>query len=364
MRSIWSVVGLAALAASGCGEKAIELSFQEPAAAVASQYDVSCVRAVRVDLDGANYPEDGDDYAQDCIDIEAGSTSYASVRDKLVGQIDVALPASGLSGVEVYGHAGQCDSARPQDFDLVFYASAPYVGQDTLVLPLIPNVSCEPADAVVRPVDVLKLIATKQCAMATWTEGKLGLTSVVPMPFTGESYWWGGQASAPIVNGVAAIRGNTKVSQRACLAIGLYTDDWNLVTCVGAADQRVCATGAEIEAPMISLAVHAATEDLAKTTQWGSLLVGAVYGTQPIAGATVTLEDTDKGEIVYFDLPPGVEAGTGALTVRRGTSTGPSGLFGIYTESIVNITVTSNGKTVKRLVAGNTDTASTVIVKL
>jgi len=364
MRSIGHVVGLAALVVSGCDDKAIELSFQEPAASVASQYNVSCVRAVRIDLDGANYPEDGADYEQDCIDIAPGSTSFASIRDKLVGEIDVALPASGLSGVEVYGHAGQCDSNRPQDFDLVFYASAAYVGQDTLVLPMIPNVSCEPVDTVVRPVDLLKLVATTQCGSAAWTEGKLALTSVVPLPFTGTSYWWGGQASAPIVNGVSSIRGNIKVSQRACLAIGLYTTDWYALTCVGPSDQRVCATGTEIEAPMIDLDVHTATQDLSKITQWGSLLVGAVYGTQPIAGATVTLDEPDKGEVVYFDLPPGVEAGTGALTVRGGQSTGPSGLFGVYTASLVNITVTSNGKIVKRVVVGSGDAASTVIVKM
>jgi len=364
MRSIGYVVGVAALVAGGCGDKVIELNFQAPAASVATQYNVSCVRAVRVDLDGANYPENGGDYEQDCIDIEPGSATFSQILDRLRGEIDVALPASGLSGVEVYGHAGACDSARPQDFDLVFYSSAAYVGQDTLVLPMTPNVSCEPVDTVVRPIDILKLVATKQCAMAAWTEGKLALTTVMTTPFTGDAYWWGGQYSAPIVNGVAAIRGNTKVSQRACLAIGLYTTDWYGVTCVGPNDQRVCATGSEIEAPMIDLDVHTASQDLAKITEWGSLLVGVVYGTQPIAGATVTLDDPQSGEVVYFDLPPGVEMGTGALTVHAGQSTSASGLFGIYTDALTNITVTANGKTVKRTVVGNDDTASTVIVKM
>jgi hypothetical protein len=202
--------------------------------------------------------------------------------------------------------------------------------------------------------------------MAAWNEGKLGLSTLSPMPFTGLTYWWGGAASGPVVGGVARMRGPTQVGPESCLAIGLYTDDWHTVTCVPPMAQRVCATGTELEAPMINLAVANATADVGKLTKWGALVVGAVYNTQPVSGATVTIDaaDAELGEVVTFDLPPGVENGTGALTVRGSNATGPSGLFGVYTSSIVHITVSAGGTSVKRTIAGNGGDPGTVIVRL
>ncbi len=84
------------------------------------------------------------------------------------------------------------------------------------------------------------------------------------------------------------------------------------------------------------------------------------------APRTVTIDeaDKDKGEVVYLDMPPGVEMGTGTLTTRAGTSTGPSGLFAVYTQSLVRITISGNGKTVTRTVGTEEDYVSAVFVKL
>jgi len=363
MRSSWVPVVLV-VALGACGDKAVQLSIQPPAAAVAAEFDPSCARAVSIYLNGGTYPNDGSDWVLDCVDLEAPVTTFASIRDQLEGQIDVNLPATGLSGVELYGFTGNCGSEQ-RDFDLVFYASAAHIGDDELAMTMIPNLSCVPTDVRLKPVDVLKL-SRSGCAMADWTLGKLGLATLSPLPFTDRTMWWGG-AAAPIVGGVATVRGNVKIGPNTCLAAGLYTvDEWTHVTCLPPADQRVCATGADYEVPMVDYNVWTASQDQAKYNVRGGLVIGAVYGTAPVMGAQVTLDEADRdlADVVYFDLPTGVETGVGALTVRPGTSTGPSGLFGIYTAAAIRISVTANGRTVQRSIAGNDEGASAVLIKL
>lgn len=360
MRSIWLVLALGA-----CGDKAVQLSILPPTGAAATDFDPSCVRSVQVYLNGGTYPDDDGDWALDCIELAAPQSTFAGIRDALAGKIDVSLPATGLSGVELWGFTGPCTAAEERDFDLIFYASAAHIGDDELALTMIPNLSCAPTDVRLKPVDLLKL-SKGGCAMAGWSVGKLGLATLSPLPFTDFTTWWGG-AAAPIVGGVASVTGNVKAGPRSCLAAGLYTvDEWTHVTCLPPADQRVCATGADYEVPLVDYNVWNASQDQAKFSEHSGLVIGMVYGTAPVMGATVTIDEADKdlGEVVYFDMPPGVENGTGGLTVRPGTSTGPSGLFGIYTPSVVRVSATANGRTVQRTISGNDEGAVAVVIKL
>ncbi|MBL0212741.1 MAG: hypothetical protein IPQ07_02540 [Myxococcales bacterium] len=366
MRRAW-LLGPCGLLGACLGDAAVEVSLVVPNAQTSALYDTSCVTAVEVYVDGANYPTDVNDYLRDCIDLTKPGATFQAVKDQIRGKFDTAIPTSGMSGMELYAYNGTCDAARHRDYDLIFYASAPYIGGDTLSVPITPNISCVAQDAVIRPVDFLKYVKTQNCAMSTWTEGKLALATLSPLPFTDETYWWGGQAAGSAAGGLVALRGPYQnIGPKSCLAVGLYTDDWNEVTCIPSFDQRVCGTGAELEAPMINLNVAYASADPAKTNKYGALVVGAVLGPGPLAGATVTIDaaDADKGEVVYLDMPPGVENGTGALTRSAGTATGPSGLFGIYTMAMVHVTITAGGKTVKRMIAGNEDAATAVFVKL
>ncbi len=360
MRSIGLVLALGA-----CGDKAVQLSILPPAGAAATDFDPSCVRSVQVYLNGGTYPDDDKDWALDCIELTTPQTTFTGIRDALEGQIDVSFPATGLSGVELWGFTGPCTAEEERDFDLIFYASAAHIGGDELSMTMVPNLSCAPTDVRLKPIDILKL-SKGGCAMASWTVGKLGLATLSPLPFTDFTTWWGGSA-APIVGGVASVRGNVKAGARSCLAAGLYNvDAWTHVTCLPPADQRACATGADLEVPLIDFAVWKASQNQVQFAEYSGLVIGAVYGTAPVMGATVILDDADKelGEVVYFDMPPGVENGTGALTVRPGTSTGPSGLFGIYTHAAIRISVTANGRTVQRSISGNDEGAVSVVIKL
>lgn len=366
MRRARSSVALC-LALAGCGDAAIDVALQLPASAVAATYDTSCVTAVEIYVNGKNYPTDDSDYLRDCIDLARPAPTFAAVRDAIRGKFDTKLPQSGLGGIELYAYNGTCGSARHRDYDLIFYGSARYTGGDELALPLTPNINCTPLDVAVRPIDILKYVKTQSCAMAGWTAGKVALATLSPLPFTTEAYWWGGQSAVQANGGVVTVRGPAKdIGPNTCLAIGLYTTDWNQVTCTPPADQRVCATGAEVEAPMINEDVGYRTGDPALLSQYGGLAVGAVMGPGPIAGATVAIdpEYADRAKVVYFDMPANVENGVGVLTPRAEQATGPSGLFGIYSMSIVRITITAGGKTVKRTLGVNEDSLTAVFIKL
>jgi hypothetical protein len=368
MRSGRSVLALwvaPLLAVAACSDKTVALDVQLPPASLASQFNTSCVKAVQVYVNGESYDDDGS-YSGDCVELDAPAATFADLRSALRGTIDVDLPPTGLSGVEMFGFAGACDAARIEDYDLIFYAEGPYIGGDSIPIPMVPNLDCDPLDVVIKPIDLLKLVKSG-CAMATWTEGKIGLTTLSPLPFYNDvTDWWGGTSAALVTSGLVSVRGNVDVAPRSCLAAGLYTSDWVGVTCMPPAAQRVCATGAQYEAPMMNLGVWAGSQDSALVTEWGGLIIGAVYGMAPIANATVTLDEDskDNGVVVYFDMPAGVENGTGALTKRPGTTTGPSGLFGVYTAGLVNITVTANGQTVKRFIGGHVEEMSAVVVKM
>lgn len=356
------------LALGGCwGEKSIDVSLQVPTSAIAQTYDTSCVTAVEIYVDGKNYPTDDADFLRDCIDLTKPGATFQAVKDEIAGKFETKIPSSGLGGIELFAYNGTCGAARHRDYDLIFYASAKYFGGDELNLPITPNINCTPMDVTVRPIDILKYVKSQSCAMSVWTTGKVALSTLSPLPFTDETYWWGGQSAAQPVTGVATLRGTAKdVGPNSCLAIGLYTNDWNEVTCTPPADQRVCATGPEVEAPMIDEDVGFDTGDPGMINEYGGLVIGAIVGPGPLAGATVTIDSeyADRGKVVYFDMPPGVENGTGVLVPRTEQATGASGLFGIYTMSVVRITVSAGGKTTKRTLGGNEDSLTALFIKL
>lgn len=350
------------LLATACADEAVEVRLEMPTPTVRAQYSPACTLAVEVWLNGADYPTNEEDSQRSCISLEGKQHgTWEEILASIRGQYEAALPDSGLGGIEVYGFTGPCSAGAINDYDLTFFSHTPYDGSGTLVAPVVPNLSCEQADVKVRPIDLLKLLKTNQCAQAAWTSGgKLATTTLSPYPWDESTDWWGGQNGANIAlaamggDGTATFRGMAKPGPLSCLAIASYTGKWEAISCAGPAEQRACATGTEIEAPMIPLAVAAATQDLAKTTIWGALVIGGIWNGTPLAGATVALDPAykDLGEVVYFDMPAGVETGVGGLTARAGTSTGPAGLFGVYTSSVVKVNITHNGKTISRMIGG------------
>ncbi len=354
---------------AGCfSEKAIDLQLEPPPAAIASQFSPSCAGAFEVWLNGADYPTNEEDSTRGCVPLAGKSIAtwdelIAAVRD----QYEADMPDSGFGGVEVYGFAGPCEAGAFHDYDLIFYSHVQYDGGETVKVPLIPNLGCDSVDVKIRPIDLLQLIKTGQCAQAGYTLGKMALTTLSPYPWTDSLGWWGGQNGANITGGVATFRGLTNTGPNTCLALSNFPGGGlsDSVSCVGPYEQRACATGTEYEAAIVNSNVATATQDLPRVTKWGSLVIGAAWGTAPLVGATVTIDPPTAGEVVYFDMPPGVETGVGGLTVRAGTATGASGLFGIYTREMVKITISHNGKTATRMVGGyDSEYSQVALVKM
>jgi hypothetical protein len=292
------------------------------------------------------------------IDPASDHSTYAKIEDLLRGQIDVDVPDSGLSGVEIYGYNGSCDVVRDQDYDLIFHGGAEYEGGDSVVVPVLPNLSCSTEQLTVRPINILKLSATRDCAQAAVATGKMASTTLTKLLFLDELYWWGGLSTADLVAGVSTFQGRAKVGSGMLTLLHTVAGEWSSLSCRPPAGQQVCATGTEIEAATIPLAVARASQDPTKYADVGGVAFGLVYGTAgPIAGATVTLpaSQVELAQIVYLDLPAGVENGTGALVARPGTTTGPSGLFAIYTASMLDITIAANGTSVQRKLGTATD---------
>jgi hypothetical protein len=362
MRS-WCLLLLA-----GCfDDKAIDLQLQAPAPAIASQFSPACVASVEVWINGSTYPTNEEDSARGCVSLTGKTTAtWNDVLASIRGSFEADMPDSGLGGVEIYGFAGPCEAGAFNDYDLIFYSHTTYEGGDSLGIPITPNLSCDATDVKIRPIDLLQLIKTGQCTQAAWMRGKMAVTTLSPYPWTDTLDWWGGQNGANIAaDGVATFRGLTKTGPETCLALSNYTGTWESISCVGPYEQRVCATGTEYESPMVDPMVAAASQELPKVTKWGSLVIGAAWGAGPLAGATVTIDPPTAGEVVYFDMPPGVETGVGGLTPRGGTVTGVSGLFGIYTDDMVKITVTQNGRSVSRMVGGfDSEFSQVALIKL
>lgn len=358
MRSPWLVVvlGLAA-----CTDPVIELSFRLPTAAQGGNFNTSCITAVDVVTVGATVDDEG----FDCIEIPSGLSSMAAVRDALVGQIDVPLPSSGLTGVELYGRRGNCkfdDNLPPGE--VLFYAGAPYIGGEQLVLPIDAMASCDQAPLTVRPVDILALTTGPvkgDCAAAAAVDGpESGGDAGTMLPTMAGVDFWSGFGGGPMSNSIVQITGApTEVGPKACLAVSSGDARFGSVSCADRSAPAVCAGPGELEAPGIDGSIAYASRDQIKSNQYPGLVFGAVIdgAKQPIQGATVTI-DSKVGEIVYVEL-----AGT-RLEPTGGSATGPSGLFIAYTNAISDITISANGKSSTRTVGAPSWAPAAALVML
>src|SRR5687768_3953562 len=92
---------------AGCGEKVVEMTLKLPASDLVASHDTSCVTAIEVWANGTTYPTDINDSKRDCIET-TGAAKYSDIRDEMLGQFELAIPDSGLGGIEIYGYTAQC----------------------------------------------------------------------------------------------------------------------------------------------------------------------------------------------------------------------------------------------------------------
>lgn len=354
------------LGASACAEPVIELSFKLPAADKGGEFNASCMTAVDIVTNGADYPNTETDFIKDCVDITSTPSTIVDLNGALSGKIDVRLPQSGLSGVEIRGRRGSCtmDASTPPG-DLVFYAGAPYLGDDQLQLPVHVGSSCDQAPAAVRPVDLIKLVTgtTKgDCAAAKAIDGPgsgVDIGTLMPTIGNGMMFLFG-RSGAFNTNGVAQISAaSMTVGPKACLAISSGNPQFGAVSCADRSLPPVCATAGEIEAPGVSNAVWLDSPDAAKKAKFPSVIFGAVVSStkQPIQGATVEI-DSKLGEVVYVE-PSGTK-----LVPTGGNATGPSGMFMVYTDTVASVKIASGVLTRTTTVGAPYDAPGAVLVML
>src|SRR5688572_2983438 len=88
---------------TGCTDPVLDMQLQLPTNA--ATFDTSCISAVEVRVTGTSFLQNKDDYTRSCIDIQGGA-DYVAIRDAIRGRFEVAVPDTGISGIEIYGWSG------------------------------------------------------------------------------------------------------------------------------------------------------------------------------------------------------------------------------------------------------------------
>ena len=201
---------LSAVLLAACGEKTVEMQLKLPADQ--DQWDTSCTQTIEVFTEGLNYPDQSQDYIGQTLDVsEHPPATYRDVASQVRGQFDVAIPASGLQAVEMYGWDGPSGFFNEQAFpELSFFARVDWDGSsDTLVIPLTPNLDCRKTTVTVRPIELVSLVTTKNCTMAAAAIGGAPFMSVgtlTPGLFKEYLFGWGGKYGAPVTDGIASFQ--------------------------------------------------------------------------------------------------------------------------------------------------------------
>jgi hypothetical protein len=342
----------ALLVVGACADPVVDMELVLPQQSM----NTSCVTAVEVHANGATYPQVKEDRVVSCIDIKPGAT-YAAVRDSIRGKFSLGVPDTGLASLEIFGWAGVAACKDDMDPfvtpDLMFFGSAEYIGQDTIQLPITPNLDCARSPVKVRLVDMFALIGGATCATAsTFADGAAGagLGTLVPKAYGKGVELFGNIDGANTLASLVSFEGYTKTGNKSCLAIDGGSADGGSTGCV-IGGSSVCAGVGEIEHVLLSNAVLAndANFDNAIAAKFPGIVIGSIWnaGKTPIAGATVDVPSS-HAKVVYVDIN-----GT-TLTVRNQASTGPSGLFMLYADTLVNAKVTANGAT-RTVTLGATD---------
>lgn len=368
------------LAAIGCGDPAIELSLKlPPSAQIPANFDLSCVTAVEVKAVG-NEQGDGNtvpaDVLSDCVDLTRAPATFADIRTAIAGKFEFRIPQSGLAGIMVRGTMGTC-ADKVRSFEANFYGGAAYYeGDDSLTVPLVPNVSCnQHTTYTVRPIDLGALVTTKQCAMAKPSGADpVVFTGDIRPRMLGSAFAWtvfdyGATGVVPDAAGKAAIAAYASVSSpKSCIAVGFDSSTSYAGSCTNPGAPTICGLPGELELPVLDDLIPGTSLDPALMQQYGVPVFGVVWKQSPatttvkaaIAGATVELEDPTQGKVVYTQF------GAGKLTaIPNATSTGADGTFMVYLKGEATTLIVKQGASQQRLiVASSRDYPATVFAVL
>lgn len=350
-----------ALGAFGCAEPAIELELRlPPSSSIPESFDLKCVSAIDVVAlpENAEESDIGQQFFYDrkrppCVELDRAPENFTDIRNAMRGQIELPIPVEGLLGIQVRGRIGTCDD-EPLYHEAIFYGGATYNDRDTITVPLVANISCNTRrDYEVRPVDLLALTATKACP-APISEGIVFAGNIRPTLLTPKLeplMFEAGSSFLKPMNGTSTISSYSNMTTSSCVAAAYELDTEIGVTCINATAATVCGEPNEIELPTLPGPFLAESTDGSLAAQFGPPTFIGVWETLPaklpLTGATVTLPEPEHGEVVYLDT-------TSTRFTPRAGSTGPNGMFAVYADRVMEITVSAPGHTARKLLVGGT----------
>ncbi len=365
MRAVVLSIALAA-----CTDPAVDMHLSWPQSTTA--FDLSCVSAVDVlpipvgDAKALDIGlRESDDLTRvPCVDLATPPTSFADVEAQIRGRFDVPLPPQGLAGIELRGRRGSC-AEIPAFYESVFYGGAMYdASSDSLDIPIRHNISCNQGTTyTVKPVDLVSLVKTKTCgAMAS--AGNTFVGAVRPTLLSGDfspMTFESGPAIEPLAMGGASLPSYSSSFSGSCVAAGW--GDGNVldsVTCINPGALTACA-GSDVEVPIVSFDYAAnAAHNLNGS---GLMVIGAVWSNaakSPVANATITVDEGATASVIYGDV------GDSDFTpTATATATGTSGMFAIFSDGVVGVTVSAPGHPSRHVFVGASDVdPSTALVTL
>jgi len=342
-----------ALAVTACAEPVVELQIELPSNV--DSFDASCISAVEIYVSGGNVQNDPFDFTRSCVEITS-QQRLGGVRDAIRGKFNVTLPDTGIAGVEIVGLSGPQPCAPPENVsgDLIFHGSAPYIGQDSLVVKLDTTLDCARTNVKIRPVEVFTLVsgatpsatATNCTAAAVPAGTDMGygsLGTILERPFSAGVDFWGGFRWADLTAGVASFSASTTGANKSCIAFD--TDNVKgFATGCTVPGGHVCAGADEIEAPFINgdIERESMALDEALLAKWDARAFVSVWDNgatkKPLAGARLEMAPGD-GEVIYIDPPP---AGSLIPIKRTDNATGPSGLAVVFSNRLSTVKVTTS----------------------
>lgn len=347
------------LAIPGCDAAiALELRLPKPAE-IPAEFDLSCVTAVDVKAISADRQQlDLGDFGKvPCIPV-TGLQSFAQLPGKLADRFETPIPASELLGFQLRGRVGSCDydpELEDNYHEAIFYGGAPYLGDDDILIPVIPNISCNRTRSYkVRPFDLLATIATKTCTnLTTGFAYAAQLRPTLLAPKLPSMMYEAGTGGAELVDGVATFPSFIESDPAGCIAAGFETADLLSVSCLEPAAARLCALDGELDLPTGLDRVWFDTLDPDLQREFGPPTFVSVWDNPvapgvkaPVANASIRLPDGERGMVVYLDVVGGQPG------PRSGTTTGPSGLAAVYATRLTEVTITAQRGSRKLRVAG------------
>ncbi len=366
MRAGW----LGCVVLIGCAQPSIELRLEMPESS--ANFDMSCLTAVDVMgfsnsmLEEAQ-PDIGlhaDEFnEQPACAVVANVTSFADLESQLQGQIDVPLPAGGLTAIELRGRAGSCNQL-PYGQALVYGGGQYLSGASFVSVAVEPNISCQTATKMkVQPIDMLGLIADPAHACKLQADTSNGdvtypavirpseLATMADIP--DQMMFEAGTDYEPLGDdGTATVSTYSAAVAGSCIAVARESEAFIGSTCVNHGAPTLCASDAStVELPIVSGAKSDPVYDDALITQYGLPVIGFVWSKTdttkaPLANATVSVADPTKVQIIYMDVV------NGNLATTMLGATNDKGIFLIYTSGVTTITVSAPGHTAEHLQIG------------